>query len=272
MSWSTLNDYWPTVDKCRSCVERDADEYLEACEQALIQFGGMSKAICKWSVLWVGKQSEPLRVLAGVCERRQTGENWSFNFSCKSSKQWHESPDLRPDLNWHESPDSCQIKLLTSWLCSLTTLLVPQGKYLGSSVLKAFTVECWSVPLMVNLDQHSIDTWSAKTYVDTWSTSRSTVDKCLLNAHESVDNRLTVNPVLIKFQSSVNCISFRMSLGEQSICPSRVLIEDTDRQIFTWCTWISWHSADYLPTVNQVSIEMLIECCPSIDQVQVLRG
>ena len=97
------------------------------------------------------------------------------------------------------------------------------------------------------------------------------MDRCLLNAHESVDNRLTVNPVLIKFQSSVNRISFRMSLGEQSICQSRVLIEDTDRQIFTWCTWISWHSADCQPGVDQVS-NAYWSGCPSSNDQDVNRG
>lgn len=167
----------------------------------------MSKAIYEWSELWVGKQSEPLRVLAVVRERKRAGENESSHFSCLSPYHWHKSSDLRPDLNWHESPDSCQAahqltSLANNFACAagkLSRIMCTKGIH-GELLIFTLDIYAWL-----------IDTWTT-TYADSWSASQSTVDRELTNfRRHSIECRSihmswsTLGQLLTDCQSSDLC-------------------------------------------------------------------
>ena len=112
-------------------------------------------------------------------------------------------------------------------------------------VLKASTVECWLIPLIhpwLTLDG-PLHQYLDNTQLTSWLTvSRDS----FLQTHHSV---------LIDWATDWE-IDW--------------LIDWLIDWAIDWCIWVSWHSTNYWPTINQGSIEMLTEyqskSQPSIDQ------
>lgn len=103
-------------------------------------------------------------------------------------------------------------------------------KHLGSCVLKASTVEYQSISSINPLDQPSINTWS------------------ILNQH-------------------IGWYLINTWLTSQSTA-SRKSTNFCTHAIECWSIhWVGRHSADHRPTVDQVSIKMLIKCWPNVSQV-----